>query len=114
MNQVLKWVLIIVGLTVYLNTGWALGTYHYNNVSHKSVESRNIFDKFLAGPGYRAHPPGTAVEGHQVSLFRNQVTTSFIWPIVILMITSSWIIYFGYYLLWLIFAGGIAKLLGLG
>ena len=113
MTKLLKWILIIVGLSVYLNIGWSLGTYYHNNVAYKSVESGNLFEKFMAGPNHSINLPDTAVE-KQHSLSSDQVCISITWPFFIFIVTVCWIVYFVYCLLWLIFAGGIAKLFGLG
>lgn len=110
-----KWMnmgLFLFGLAVYLNIGWVIGTYNYDNI--KVVNPSEIdtaAEKFMAGPnilfnyGTLKHPDNKLGE---------QIVCSILWPIIILFIIICWIFYGLYFLFFLIFVGGIAKLLGLG
>jgi len=96
-------------LALYLNFGWAIGTYYLHNIVETKREGFTCMQRILAG--WRNV---TCIRGGDTICYNNP--TSFIltvWSIVwlsILAITSiSWIVGGIYYLLKLIFAGGIAK-----
>lgn len=117
MRKTLKIAGYVTALALYLNTGWALGTY-MNKIS-RTNELKETPAIFLAGPE-RVLIPFEQVERH--SPLMNQIVGSMFWPIVLSGLCIMWLIYFAiigiselvYYLLWLIFGGGIAKLLGVG
>ncbi len=109
----------VVALAVYLNVGWALGTYYHDSIFQKTPAELSIGQHIMAGWGGRGD--GYFVRGACSTLTAQRVF-SFFWPLVpVLVVLVSWcvagIYYAGwgvYYTLWFIFAGGGAKLLGLG
>lgn len=111
--KVLLVLLFVIGFALYLNIGWAIGTYMHNNVAYKSVESGSLLDKFLAGPDHDIFSEDISA-ANQHSLLSNQVMSSIFWPLLLVLIVVLWIVCFIYLLLWLVFAGGIAKLFGVG
>ena len=101
-----KIAIVIALVAVYLNIGWAMGTYyHYNILGH---EPQNFVQKIFCG--------GWTVFSYaqKSTLLGDQIFGMLVWPILLLFSFGSWLCYGIYYFLWLIFAGGIAKLLGLG
>lgn len=100
-----------IGLPIYLNIGWAIETYCYNNVEY--VEPSGLVAQFAAGGWGFVSDIDTPEEG-RVSLRVKQIIMSIIWPIFLLVIVASWIIFIAVKLLWLFFAGGFAKLFGIG
>jgi len=120
MKKARKFTYIIAGLAIYLNIGWAIGTYTYYNVDIKVPQERTILGKILAGPGSFVFSVNElsrerlAKSGPRTS----QITGSIFWPFIIVAVVSTWVVYL---MLWavawavkLTFAGGLAKLLGLG
>ena len=117
-----KAVVIILGVAIYLNIGWAFGGYYYENVHY--VSPRTATAKVVAG-GLGLFSQTEMSQDVRHSRTGDQVMLSIIWPVLISCIAVSWFI-FGvwklgafaalvvYRLLWLIFAGGIAKTLGVG
>lgn len=120
--------MILVGLLLlaaYLNIGWAIGTYEHNHILGKTPETfwqeawQGGFGVFS---GLKTTEKNFAV---QVNLGFQQIFFSFFWPLLIIGILVSWIVYgclillywlwyAAVYFMWLIFAGGIAKILGVG
>lgn len=107
------WLVIlgIIGLAAYLNIGWAMGTYFYDNVDSPQAQT-TMSAKILAGPeGWVSR------DSHKTKMQR-QVVFSILWPLAICAIIGMWVLWtIGYIFvlfLWLIFAGGIAKLTGIG
>lgn len=95
-----KVLIAILILTVYLNIGWALGTYYHNDIfGHKP---QTLTQKVLCGGG-----EFFAIVASNSPLLTNQCTIMFFWPILLSGVLFTWVI-------WLIFAGGVAKLLGIG
>lgn len=97
---------LIVLLTIYLNVGWALGTYHHNYIIGHEPET--AWQTFWAGGwGFWATKTPS-------SLIDAQIASLLIWPVMLAITLFSWFAYFFVWFLWLVFAGGLAKLVGLG
>lgn len=123
MKKVVLWMVAVLALAVYLNIGWAFGTYMYNNV-HYTVP-KSFTAKVLAGPHSILSEPDTP-ENKKPSPLVDQVALSIIWPVVIVIgpivvwtiyaiCYIVWLIVYGvYWTLWIVFAGGLAKLFGIG
>lgn len=112
MGKFQKCLAILFGLALYLNFGWGLGTYVYNNAAYS--EPQTLVAEFWAGPNRCM-----VVELDKSKLKKNrvlefQIIFSLMWPVMLLFISVVWLSHFAWYLFWLIFWGGIAKLLGLG
>ncbi|MFY9461610.1 MAG: hypothetical protein WAP51_00210 [Candidatus Sungiibacteriota bacterium] len=104
-ERVVWWALFVAFLAIYLNIGWALGTY-FNGISGKPVETS--WQKFWHGGfGGMVAEPITHPLG-------SQIAAMFLWPVLLLITVADWVFYGIYLILWLIFAGGLAKLVGLG
>jgi len=119
-SKIIFWGIVgLILLTCYLNIGWALGTYIHNSVFIKDVH-QTFLQKFWHGP-VNWH----VRESKKHSLLEDQIIFSFSWLPTLIILTMIWIayaitntviwtVYAIYYILWFIFAGGLAKLLGLG
>ncbi len=113
-----KVVLAVIILAVYLNIGWALGTYYHNSIFQKTPAELSFGQHIIAGWG----GDNTVFTKGECSMSVAQVLFSLFWPLVpVFLVLISWCaagIYYAswgvYYTLWFIFAGGGAKLLGLG
>lgn len=104
-KNVAFWILLVVFLAIYLNIGWALGTY-FNGISGKPAATS--WQKFWHGKTIKMfNEPTTAP-------LAGQIAAMFLWPIVLLFTVADWVLYGIYILLWLIFAGGLDKLVGIG
>ena len=105
-----RWILIAMLLVAYLNIGWAIGTYHLNYIVGQPP--RTFWQSVWCG-GFQFWESG--IKGNPLVVQRTLMLT---WPVWIVVAMVTWLIYFVYYsisyLLWLIFAGGFAKLLGVG
>ena len=126
MNRIknrLEWalvlVIVMVVMTVYFNTGWAIGTYIYNHVQYVNppeIET-TIVDKFLAGPKNMMSTNYKNSDQNRWTALEMQTIFSLFWPLGIIFITASWLVYgialFLYFSFWFVFAGGMVKLLGL-
>ena len=116
MRNLVKALLFVVGLAVYLNIGWVLGTYFHENVVY-SAELKGPMAVFLAGPGKLSNHP-TRPEAERKSMLTKQIGFSLLWPLMIMVISLCWIVYgFGllfWWIVWLVFWGGIAKPFGVG
>lgn len=114
MGKLLKIGLFLFGLALYLNIGWVIGTYNYHITYVNPSEIESVTDKFMAGPNliFNHH----TLENQHKKI--DQISYSVLWPVMIFFTIICWIFYGLYYglcfLSWLIFGGGIAKLLGLG
>lgn len=108
MSRWAKWVFLVVCLAIYLNIGWAIGGYVYDNVAYTdSSELQTMTAKFLAGPGqYFTNPdtPDTS-EGSRMSRTSKNFIYSLLWLPFIGMVIVTWIF-------WIAFLGGLAKLIG--
>ncbi|MFA6407453.1 MAG: hypothetical protein WCV80_01970 [Candidatus Paceibacterota bacterium] len=104
MTKSQKIFLIIIAATVYLNIGWAIGSYW---VSLEGTVPQTTFGKFLSGPINVLAGEKAAIEAvnHSMWIF----CYSFIWFIDFIWLSVTWIIYF---ILWFIFWGGLARLMG--
>ena len=103
--KIVFWSALTVFITLYLNIGWALGTY-WNSIFDKPAET--FWQKFWNAGTFNLLAVPTA------PLLWNQIFSMLAWPISVLFVAALWIFQGVYYLLWFIFAGGLAKLVGLG
>lgn len=104
--RIAMWVAIIA---VYLNIGWALGTYYHNNIFNHPPQT--VAQQVLSGAGHFL----TNQTQQHTSLLEDQTVMMFFWPVMILLVViGSWLGYALYWLLWLVFAGGIVKIFGVG
>ncbi len=94
----------IIALAVYLNVGWAIGSYW---VSLEGTVPQSLFGQFLAGPADVLNEEVVSIEksNHQMWIFMYSI----FWILDFVVLIIIWIVYF---ILWLIFWGGIVKLLG--
>lgn len=116
-SKLVRIVLIILFLlAAYLNIGWAIGTYYHNYIIGKTPQT---FWQNVWSGGFNLFETVNTD-----TLQKDQIFFMFVWPIA-LFILLSWIVYglwlfiyyyaFGVYcILWFIFAGGVAKLFGVG
>ena len=118
MKKFTKITLWIVVVAVYLNIGWAITSFIDHNVAYVD-DPQGVVAEFFAGP------ENNFVEDSSANVIENDtgiyVIMSIMWPIFLFIVAICWF-FWGVYsgvswlvmkLLWLIFAGGIAKLLGL-
>ena len=104
-RRITLWTLIIViGLAIYCNIGWALGTYA---IVHSNNPTGTLFETLLFGPQHVTTVNTAAPTAAVISFM-------LLWPIIVLFIIAVWFFYGLYALAWFIFAGGIAKALGIG
>lgn len=128
-RKLVRVVLLVVAVAIYLNVGWAYGTYSAMHLG-KEMSQATILQKFLIGPDkvFSVVP--------NPSLLAFQILYMIAWPLwlgitvlvwvwwllvmvaawmlrlVLLLVSDLWqIVVFAFRLL---FAGGIAKLLGVG
>ncbi len=121
-RRVLLSVMSILGVALYLNIGWAIGTYYHENVKYTIQKTTTA--KIAAG-GWAIYSRVEVEDKSSLQL--EQVEFSLVWPAFVVMIGFSWLAFgawkllvfvwwlaywLAYKLLWLVFAGGIAKLLG--
>lgn len=100
----LRIVAIIVATAIYFNIGWVIGTSIQNALLEKSAPT--LLQTFWRGPAnIFVHQGNTSV------LFW---LNAFLWPAWLIDVLVAWAIYGIYLLGWFIFAGGIAKALGIG
>lgn len=97
--------LYVVFLALYLNIGWALGTYWHNRILCKVPQTFwQIVWSITSPNNCREH-----------TLLMDQLVFMFSWPLLHLFFPlAGWLTYGAWLLLCLIFAGGLAKLLGIG
>ena len=104
-----KVILVVVAVALYLNAGWALGTYYHNHVLYQSPQT---VIQIIAKGGWEFFT------GTNCSLIKDQIVFMFCWPLLMIALVITWmvylVVYLAYQLLWLWFAGGIAKLLAVG
>lgn len=105
--SVAKIVKIVVYVAVYLNIGWALGTYYHYNIMYQKPQT---FIQTIAAGGWEFFSNFKTL----YSLITDQILWMLFWPLWICSIVVTWILKGISYFLWLVFAGGIAKLLGVG
>jgi hypothetical protein len=106
MKKVGKILLVIIGITVYLNFGWMMGAYYADHGLPKAEQGITTLGKFMTGPGgWMSNEKGSRLWWCALS--------SIGWPIGVAFNIISWVFYGVYYAGWFIFAGGIVKTLGL-
>lgn len=116
-RKLVRAVAIIVGVAVYLNIGWAIGTYYHNYIFGHTPQT---FWQTVWKGGYPA-----IINTVYDSPLYDQILSMFAWPLLGLISVLLWVVRFAQigtiYFVWLvsyifklIFAGGIAKLLGIG
>ena len=96
----------IVGLALYFNIGWAIAMYAQGNLM-VGMEETTVAQKILRGPANFELGFGDKSLYLAKGLF-------LWWPIYLLIIAVAWIGYIAYLFLWLVFGGGVVKLLGVG
>lgn len=111
-EKVVIGVLLVVFLALYLNIGWTIAVYFGEHIVVVRPENLETFwQKTMAGGwGFFADRRPSMVPLNTAEY----VFLSFFWPFLLILIVTSWLAWTIWYLLWLIFAGGIAKLVGLG
>ncbi len=111
MKKAGKILLVVIGIAVYFNIGWVIGNYYYSNVFYTPPSQHTPFAKVFAGSW------SVLSDSIPLTQIPNKLAVvsivSVFWPLFLAFSSVTWVIYFIYYLLWLIFAGGGAKLLGL-
>lgn len=128
-RKLIRAVAIIVGVAVYLNIGWAYGTYSALYLG-EGMSQTTVLQKFLIGPNKiltAGLNPSLPAHQYVYMVFWSiwLVVTVVVWAIWLLGVVMGWMIWLVLWLvsgLWqsvrfvfrLVFAGGIAKLLGVG
>ncbi|MDP1629278.1 MAG: hypothetical protein Q8L57_01515 [bacterium] len=107
-----KFLVVLVLLTIYLNFGWVLGTYYHKHIYTQDPKNFSLSQHILTG-GWDILARDSALKGERSLLYR-QITFSLLWPIPLLAVVISWVAWIIYHFLWLIFAGGVAKIIGIG
>jgi len=114
----IKFFVILAAVAIYLNIGWAFGTYYTTHIFQKTPQT---LWQVIWGGGYNIW--GGANPRSELS---SNIIYSLAWPILVVLITGgSWLVYglhqlgwlifhLALYLLWLVGWGGIAKLIGVG
>lgn len=117
-SKLVRAVAIIVGVAIYLNIGWAIGTYYRNYIFGHTPQT---FWQTVWTGGY----PAIMNTGNSSPL-SDQIFLMVVWPLLAgVLVPFTWAVYAIYslvvlvwhaivYILWLAGAGGIAKLLGVG
>ena len=105
----MKLLLLLLALAVYLNIGWAFGTYFSTYIFPETPPQTFWQVVWSGGYGFwnSSSPP-------REPLLLNQILASLFWPFYVGSVVVSWLIFGLHQLLWLIFWGGIAKLFGVG
>ncbi len=113
--------LILVFLAIYLNIGFALGYYYYTNIAGHDYRSASVLAKTLGGHCWLFSMSPSSLWGAELSV-------SIIWPLLMFVSVIAWIMHVIYWIAalfisaflsglywlgWLIFFGGLAKLLGI-
>lgn len=99
MQKFYKWFFVIAAVALYLNIGWAID-YKWHEMDGKKPVT--VVEQFMAGPNSTIDSFIFSYEENAPSLF----VTVLIWPVLLVIIIITWIIYF-------IFLGGIARAVGL-
>lgn len=119
-NRVTRFVMVLVAVAIYWNVGWAIGTYYHNYIWGHTPQT---FWQTVWNGGYQIL---SGEAGRSKPLLEFQIIFMFFWPVFVgFFVPISWVIRFAHigilffvwfisYIFELIFAGGIAKLLGVG
>ncbi|MDP1688526.1 MAG: hypothetical protein Q8L47_00110 [bacterium] len=108
----------VIALTFYLNFGWHLIEYYEGHILCDYARDGGIFEKILNDPliSDKINAGGSNICAEESERIANNRAAHFVmsavWPILIGFCAIGWLLYGIYYSLWLIFAGGIVKLLG--
>lgn len=103
-----------VAIAIYCNIGYAYGQYMHHNVIGNDQELISLGQKFFAG--------GFELMKGSIYSTKDQITVPhgffyflfvFVWPIIFVMFIFTWLIWIIYQLFFLIFAGGIFKIIGI-
>jgi len=111
--------MVILAIILYCNIGWVNGTYYYKEISPAKAEELSFVGKIASGGWNIFTKIDNIREGTQKvdTLAATIFLFGIFWPMGILIVLVSWVIYLIYYVIyyagWFIFAGGGAKLLGL-
>ena len=111
-----KILLLVVGIAVYLNIGWAIGTFYVDRIAGVSCENLSSIERAASGGWCVSHK--IPYMGLNVTSQTSQIAVfSVTWPFYLICLAISWVIYWAVeivsWIAWLIFAGGAAKLFGL-
>lgn len=106
---VLAWVL---GIALYLNTGFAFTNYFDKHVMCPSERDGSVLEGILSGPKAVIVSKDCQKSDRAVHI-AVMVFFSILWPTALVFIAVLWFLYGFFFAVWLIFAGGIVKLLGL-
>ena len=115
MNRFKIFAMWLLALALYLNFGWYFVGYYEGHVICDYAKDGSTIEKILSSPRnllYRGNKVD-CIEGKGIT---NDDSSHFfvssLWPILIIIGVFGWLFYGIYIALWLIFAGGIVKLLG--
>lgn len=117
-RKLVRAVMFVVIAAIYLNIGWAIGTYYHNYIFGHTPQT---FWQTVWKGGYGSLNGGFGKE----SLLFDQIFLMLVWPMLGFLVPTTWAVYAIHhfavlafhsmvFILWLIGAGGIAKLLGIG
>lgn len=118
-RKLIRPIMFFVAAAIYLNIGWAIGTYYHAHIFSHAPET---FWQVVWRGGYGLINGGVVND----SLLASQIFLMFLWPAVVgALVPITWVIYALHrlavlvwhsivFFLWLSGAGGIAKLLGVG
>lgn len=116
-----KGTIFIIGIVLYLNTGWSLYSWYENNelvfqsadlVKSKPYDSKTVLEKILTGPDWWNDPvQPTYTPSDRIAA---RIIMMFLWPILFVIVGLTWLFHGVWLLFWLTFLGGLAKLIGIG
>ncbi len=105
-----KALIILLAITLYCNIGWVVGSYYSSNITRTSPEQLTTLGKIAAG-GWAciAHQPGDTTSYNITAC----VAFGILWPIGLIVVAATWVVYACYYASWFMVWGGGGRLLGL-
>lgn len=107
-NRVTRFAMILVAGAIYLNVGWAIGTYYHNYIF--GHEPQTFWQQVWSAKGVVSNLPGNNTP---VPLYHDQILFALFWPFQFCILLIMWCFHAMEWCFWLFF-GGIAKLLGVG
>ena len=109
-KKILIWTIVTA---IYLNIGWALGTFMHYDVQLGDPSKMSGVARIFSG-GWSALTPNDKDKVNP--LLTQQIILSIFWPFMIVLVMMTWIIYWLIsaivFLFHIIFAGGLAELIG--
>jgi len=116
-------ILWLFGITIYLNLGWTVITYMDNHVTTNCIRDGTLTEKILQGPHGLLDAKRSCGDYSLKNKSLVKIAVLTVWPIHAAIPIIFWLLYSGYVLvyavgwaayklLWLVFAGGVVKLLG--